>query len=124
MNEASLHILLTLLAFFSFTVADRLLMTGLNKKSLILLHSLFCHLCLQNIIGAHYVSGVFTFSFFTLTITLKVGIFILILYIGKLKIIEFKINCPRTHSSLVKDLRFGHISLSGSPEVFYFILFI
>lgn len=73
---------------------------------------------------AHHTPGVLTFLFSTLTTTPEVGIFILIFYMRELKVIEFKINGPRTHSSLVNDLRLGHISLSGSPNVFYYILFI
>lgn len=68
--------------------------------------------------------GVLTFSFLILTTTLKVGILILVLYVRELKHIDFKVNGPRTHSSLVKDVRFGHISLSGSPAVFDYILLI
>lgn len=89
MNQASLHILLTLLAFFFIHRGDPQLMTGLNKKALLLLFSLFCHLCHQNISGAHQVLGVFTFLCLILTATLKVGIFILILlYRKELKIID------------------------------------
>lgn len=62
---------------------------------------------LQNIGGAHYMPGIFIFSFLTLTTTLKVGICILILCLRELRII----NGPRMHSSLIKDLRFGHISV-------------
>ena len=68
--------------------------------------------------------GFLLFLFLMLRTTLKVGIFILILSMRELKLIEFKVNGPRTHSSLVKDLKTGHISLSRSPDVFNYILFI
>lgn len=39
----------------------------------------------------------------------------------ELKLIEFKLNGPRTHSSLVKDMRLGHMALSGSPNAIDYI---
>lgn len=65
--------------------------------------------------------GVFTFLFLTLTTILKVRICILLLSRGELKPVGFKVNGPRTHSSLVKGLEIGHISLSRNLGVFNYI---
>lgn len=78
-------------------------MTGLNEEALILLFSLFCHLLLQNISGAQYVLGAFTFSFLSLVTTLKVGIFILIFYAGT-EAHRVQGKWPKDTYSLVKDL--------------------
>lgn len=66
-------------------------------------------------------SGLLTFSFLIFTATLKGEIFILILGMRELKLIEFKLNGSRTYSSLVNNVRFGHISLSGSPDIIDYI---
>lgn len=111
-------------SLFLIHSGDPQLMTGLNKKALIPLFSLFCHLCLQNISGVHYMLGVFTFLFLTLTTTLKVGIFILIL-LGrkKLKITDFKINGPRDVPLSKRSEIWTYFSVE-SPDIFYYILFI